>query len=92
LLGPLERANLIQVIEDGRLRLALSKGPNRSGVSPHLRMETDPVSETSCFSSNYLESGRGTKPETQVNLCVIHHRQNHIEFNYSLYNLYFRPM
>jgi hypothetical protein len=31
------------------LRLALSKGPNRVGVSPHLRTETDPVSETSCF-------------------------------------------
>jgi hypothetical protein len=39
-----------------RLRLALSKGPNRVGVSPHLRTETDPVSETSCFlSSNSLE-------------------------------------
>jgi hypothetical protein len=31
------------------LRLALSKGPNRIGVSPHLRTETDPVSETSCL-------------------------------------------
>jgi hypothetical protein len=31
------------------LRLALSKGPNRVGVSPQLRTETDPVSETSCF-------------------------------------------
>jgi hypothetical protein len=29
------------------LRLALFKGPNRIGVSPHLRTETDPVSETS---------------------------------------------
>jgi hypothetical protein len=28
------------------LRLALSKGPNRVGVFPHLRTETDPVSET----------------------------------------------
>jgi hypothetical protein len=29
------------------LKLALSKGPKRVGVSPlHLRMETDPVSET----------------------------------------------
>jgi hypothetical protein len=40
------------------LRFALSKGPNRIGVSPHLRTETDPVSETSClfffhFSCNY---------------------------------------
>jgi hypothetical protein len=33
-----------------RLRLALSKGPNRAGVSPsHLKTETDPVSETFCF-------------------------------------------
>jgi hypothetical protein len=31
------------------LRLALSKGPNRIGVSPHLRTETDPVSERSCL-------------------------------------------
>jgi hypothetical protein len=31
------------------LRLALSKGPNRIGFSPHLRTETDPVSETSWF-------------------------------------------
>jgi hypothetical protein len=29
------------------LRSALSKGPNRVGVSPHLKTETDPVSETS---------------------------------------------
>jgi hypothetical protein len=43
LLGPLERANLKQ-------SLALSKGPNRVGVfPPHLRTETDPVSETLCF-------------------------------------------
>jgi hypothetical protein len=32
------------------LRLALSKGPNRVDVSLQLRTETDPVSETSCFS------------------------------------------
>jgi hypothetical protein len=29
--------------------LDLSKGPNRVGVSPHLKTETDPVSEMSCF-------------------------------------------
>jgi hypothetical protein len=28
---------------------ALSKKPNRAGASPHLRTETDPISETSCF-------------------------------------------
>jgi hypothetical protein len=33
----------------------------------------------SCFSSNYLESGRWTKSENPVILCVIHHRQNPIE-------------
>jgi hypothetical protein len=53
------------------LRLALSKGPNRAGVSLHLRMETDPVSEMSCFSSNYLESGRRTKSENPVILCRV---------------------
>jgi hypothetical protein len=31
------------------LRLALSKGPNRGSSLPHLRAETDPVSETLCF-------------------------------------------
>jgi hypothetical protein len=31
------------------LGLALSKAPNRIGFFPHLRTETDPVSETSCF-------------------------------------------
>jgi hypothetical protein len=31
------------------LRLALSKGPNWLGVFPHLRTETDPVSETLSF-------------------------------------------
>jgi hypothetical protein len=54
-------------------------GPNRVGVSLHLRTETDPVSETSCFSSNYLESGRWAKSENPVILCAIDHRQNPIE-------------
>jgi hypothetical protein len=32
------------------LRLALSMGPNWVGIlPPHLRTETDPASETSCF-------------------------------------------
>jgi hypothetical protein len=43
---------------------------NRIGVSPHLRTETDSVSETSCFSFNYLESGRLTKSENPVILCL----------------------
>jgi hypothetical protein len=61
------------------MRLALSQGPNRLGVSPHLRMETDPFSETSCFSSNYLEFWRRTKSETPIILCVIHHCQNPVK-------------
>jgi hypothetical protein len=53
------------------LRLALSKGPNRVGVSPHLRMETDQVSEMSCFLfPNYLESGRWTKSKNPLILCM----------------------
>jgi hypothetical protein len=52
-------------------RLALSEGPNRVGVCPHLRTETDPVSETSCFFSSFnsLESGRWTKSENPLILC-----------------------
>jgi hypothetical protein len=71
------------------LRLALSNGPNRVGVSPHLRAETDPVSETSCFlPSNSLESGRWTKSENPLTLCVKHHRQNLIEYTemFFIYN------
>jgi hypothetical protein len=51
------------------LRLALSKGSNTVGGSPHLRAGKDPVSETSCFSSNYFESWRWTKSENPVFLC-----------------------
>jgi hypothetical protein len=61
------------------LRLARSKWPNRVGISPHLRTETDAVSETSCFSYNYLKSGPWTKSEISVILwcsniwvCGIH--------------------
>jgi hypothetical protein len=43
LLGPLERANLNHWIGP------VVQGPNRVGVFPHLRTETDPVSETLCF-------------------------------------------
>jgi hypothetical protein len=35
-------------------------------LTKDLRTETDPVSETSCFSSNYLKSGRWTKSENPV--------------------------
>jgi hypothetical protein len=50
-------------------RLALTKGPNWVGVfSPlHLRMETDPVSETSCFYSiEYRTMGKVKKPSNSV--------------------------
>jgi hypothetical protein len=61
------------------LRLALPKGPNRVGVSPHLRTETHPVSEMSSFYILiFLESGRWTKSENPLILCVTHHRQNPI--------------
>jgi hypothetical protein len=40
------------------LRSLRYKGPNSVGVSPHLRTETDPVPETSCFLLfKSLESG-----------------------------------
>jgi hypothetical protein len=43
----------------------LSKGPNGSGVtSPHLRMETDPVSKTLC-SLVFRIPGDGQSPKTQ---------------------------
>jgi hypothetical protein len=44
-------------------KVALSKGPNRVGSSsPHLKAETDPVSETLCFLVNRND---GQSPETQ---------------------------
>jgi hypothetical protein len=47
------------------LRVALSKGPNWVGVFlPHLRTETDPVSETSCFLFSRIPDD-GKSPETQ---------------------------
>jgi hypothetical protein len=45
-------------------RLALSKGPNRVGVSPHLRTETDPVSETPYFLFFRIQDD-GRSPKTQ---------------------------
>jgi hypothetical protein len=47
------------------LMLAVSKLPNRGGVSPsHLRMETDPVSETSCSLVSRIPD-EGQSPQTQ---------------------------
>jgi hypothetical protein len=55
-----------------RLRLALSKGPNRVGVFPHLRTERDPVSETLCFSLLFRKNpDDGQSPKTQY-LCVLY--------------------
>jgi hypothetical protein len=61
------------------LRLALSKGPNRVGVFPHLRTETIQFPKR-CVFHCYLgkKSGRWTKSEKPISLCVIHHRQNPI--------------
>jgi hypothetical protein len=54
------------------LRLALSKGPNWVGVFPHLRTETDPVSETLCFSMLFRKNpDDGQSPKTQY-LCVVY--------------------
>jgi hypothetical protein len=44
---------------------------NRVGVSPHLRTEADPVSETLFLSSNSLESGRWTKSENPLILYTL---------------------
>jgi hypothetical protein len=54
----------------------LSKRPNRVGVfPPHLRMETDPASETLCFLF-YRIPDDGRKFKNPVILSIIHHRQN----------------
>jgi hypothetical protein len=48
------------------LRLALSNGPNRVGVSPpHLRTETYPVSETLCSLVLFRIPDDGQSPKTQ---------------------------
>jgi hypothetical protein len=54
------------------------EGPNRIGFFPHLRTETDPVSETSCFLSLILIPGRWIESKNPIFLKVIHHRQNRI--------------
>jgi hypothetical protein len=54
LLDPLERANLRHWIQ----------GPNRVGVSPpHLKAETDPVSETLCL-RDFRIPDNGQSPKT----------------------------
>jgi hypothetical protein len=56
------------------LRLALSKEPNRIGVSPHLKTETDPVSEMSCLffflvTIKNPHDGQSSKPQQ---FCVLY--------------------
>jgi hypothetical protein len=64
LLGPLERSN--QRVQ--WLMLALSKWPNRVGVSPtHLTMETGSVSET--LFSSFSNTERWTKSENPAIPC-----------------------
>jgi hypothetical protein len=75
-LGPLEWANL-----NDWTGLPLSKGPNWVGIfppPPHLRMETDPVSETLCFLVSRIPDD-GQSPI----LNIIHHRQNPLEPTFS---------
>jgi hypothetical protein len=56
-------------------RLALSKGPNKVGVSPpHLRIETDPVQNV-VFPS-IQKSGQWTRSRNPVIGSVIYHCQN----------------
>jgi hypothetical protein len=63
---------LCSLVQVQRLRLALSKGPNKVFPTPHLRTETDPVSET-LFSlvfripddgQGYRSGGPGSIPGT----------------------------
>jgi hypothetical protein len=53
-------------------KLALSKGPNRVGVSLHWRRKQNKFPKRRVFSSNYLESGRWTKSENPVILYDWH--------------------
>jgi hypothetical protein len=49
-------------------------------LSPHLRIEIDAVSETSCFIVSRIPDD-GKSPRNLVILSVIHHRQNLLESN-----------
>jgi hypothetical protein len=62
-LGPLEGTNLNP--------LTFYKGPNWVGVfsPPHLRTETDELSETPCF--YFQNTGRWEKFKNQVILCSV---------------------
>jgi hypothetical protein len=51
---------------------------NLNHWASQLRMETDPVSETSCFLFSRIPDD-GEKSKNLVILCVIHHRQSPLE-------------
>jgi hypothetical protein len=62
--------NLVTFMLSSDLRLALSKGPNRVGVSlPHVRTETDPVSEMLRLLVSRI-------PDDRPSPNGIHHLQN----------------
>jgi hypothetical protein len=66
------------------LRLALSKGPTKVGVSsPHLRAEADPMSETFVFTSFY-NIERWTESKNSVIPSIMHHRQNPLESTHKI--------
>jgi hypothetical protein len=62
----------------------LSKGPNRVGVFPHLRTETDPVSETLCFSLVFRKIRTMDKVQKpNISVCYTPSSEP-----YSIYKLY----
>jgi hypothetical protein len=76
------------VIEARWFILALSKVPNRVVVSPHLRTETDPVSETLCFLLFRILND-GHSPETRY-FWVLYHRQNPFDSTVCTLHMFFR--
>jgi hypothetical protein len=79
LLGPLEGANL-----NHWTRLALSKGPNRVGVSP-LTWERNRSGFRNAVCSSSYNTGRWAKPKIPVILSVMYHPQNPLGSNYIFY-------
>jgi hypothetical protein len=67
-------------------QLGPSDRANLNHWTPHLKTETDPASETSCFLVPRI-SDDGKKSKNPVFLNVIHHRQNPLES--TKLNIYF---
>jgi hypothetical protein len=69
------------VSETGSVSVLRRKGGEDTQLGPlerapfHLRTETDPVSETSCFLVSRIPDNGKVQKKTVI-LCVIHHRQN----------------